>query len=82
MELCLHVIKSEDFEKYCQLIRIFAMRAFHNIICVRPARTEYLSVGQVMEQGEGRHAAVEAYLKSRLNIFNKYFICLIFYLLI
>jgi hypothetical protein len=71
MELCLEIIKNDDFEKYEQLIRIFAMKAFHNIICVRPARTEYLSVGQVMEQGEGRHAAVEAYLKNRLNIFNK-----------
>lgn len=70
-QYCLNVIKDPDFTKYSQLHRIFAMRAFHNIICCRPTRVEYLNTDSVTEQGELRQQGIERFVKERLIVFNR-----------
>lgn len=70
VEMCMEVIKDPEM-KYSQLLKIFAMRAFHNIFSIRATRAEYLNQELVLEQGEFRAAAVEEFLKGRLGIFNQ-----------
>lgn len=64
------VIRDNE-KRYPVLLKIFAMRAFHNILSVRPGRLDYLNTDCILEQGEARDAAVEAYHKDLLTIFNK-----------
>ena len=70
MTPCAEVI--EDIENiYHPLIKLSALKAFHNIVSERPARAEYLSTEKVREQGPARDTAIEEFYKKRLNIFSK-----------
>jgi hypothetical protein len=71
MELCLTIIVDKENCRD-QLTKVFAMSGFQNILAIRPGRLEFLSVTSVTEQGEFRHAAVQAYYNTRLSIFNRY----------
>jgi hypothetical protein len=71
MELCLEVIIDKN-NVHGQMLKVFAMSAFQNILAIRPGRLEFLSTTCVPEQGEYRHAAVTAYFNQRLSIFNRY----------
>lgn len=70
IELAIEILRDPE-EKFSQLHKIYAMRAFYNIFSVRAARAEYLNQDLVTEQGEFRAAAVEEFLKDRLGIFNQ-----------
>ncbi|RYH07754.1 hypothetical protein EON65_41495 [archaeon] len=54
------------------MMKIFALRALHNILSVRPGRLEFLDTDSVMAIGEFRQAAMEKHLKGKLEIFNRY----------
>ncbi len=70
LDICLRVIRDPEGE-LSQLYKVYAMRALHNIMTARPARVEYLSQEKVTVQGEFREAAIEAFYKDRLGIFNQ-----------
>lgn len=71
IEWCLKIIIDRD-DQYDPLHKIYTMRAFYNIMSVRPSRSEYLNEDLVQQQGEEREGAVERFYKDRLGIFNKY----------
>jgi hypothetical protein len=70
MEMCVELIKDEK-DKIDTKLKIYAMKALHNIFSVRSARVEYLNTEQVHVRGPERDAAVEEFLTKRLSIFNK-----------
>jgi hypothetical protein len=70
MELCVKLVKDEE-RKYDTKLKIYAMKALHNIFAVRVARVEYLNIEKVHVRGPARDAAIEEFLTNRLNIFNR-----------
>ena len=55
-------------------MKVFALRALHNILSIRPGRLDFLATDTVMAVGELRQIALEKHLKGKLEIFNKYLI--------
>jgi hypothetical protein len=74
------VIDKED--KINNKVKMHAMRALYNLFSVRGTRVEYLNTERVQAGGINKDEAIEEYLKTKLNIFNKYEFYLLFYLLI
>jgi hypothetical protein len=68
--LCVDVIVDED-HKHEEVLKVFALRALHNILSTRPGRLEFLSTASVPEQGDLRQAAVVAFYNKRMGIFNR-----------
>lgn len=71
MDICLDIVIDADGRRPI-LLKIAALNALHNIFSNRPGRLDFLNTDSVMEQGEFRQAAMEAYLKTKLRIFNRY----------
>lgn len=63
----------EDREYNCiGMLKIAAFHAFHNLLSCRPGRTDFLNTDSVTEMGEHRQQAMEAYLKTKFSVFNRY----------
>jgi hypothetical protein len=69
--MALAVVKDET-GRYDTKLKVYAMFALHNLFSVRATRVEYLNTDRVTIKGPGRDAAVEEYLVSKLNIFNRF----------
>jgi hypothetical protein len=70
MMFCAEVIEDRQRNQHA-LVKLSAMKAFHNILSVRAARAEYLSLEKVKEQGPGRDAAIEEFYKRRIGMFSQ-----------
>eukprot|EP01031_Cornospumella_fuschlensis_P025147 gene25147-30368_t len=71
IDRCVEIIVDKDNVK-SNMMKVFALRALHNILSIRPGRAEFLETDSVMAIGEFRQAAMEKHLKTKLEIFNKY----------
>lgn len=71
MDRCVMIIRDAE-NNQPTLLKLFVMEAFHNILCARAGRLDYLDTSVVPEQGELRDAAVERFLEHRLTLFNRY----------
>ncbi len=69
--MCVEVVKDIQ-NKYDTKLKVYAMKALHNLFSVRATRVEYLNTDRVTVKGPGRDEAVEQFLTSKLNIFNTY----------
>lgn len=56
---------------YTSGVRVFGLHALHNLFCSRQGRAEHFNIMSVIDAGEGRTAAIENYIRSRIVIFNK-----------
>jgi hypothetical protein len=68
MDLCVESIRDPN-GTVPQLVKVFALNAFHNILSLRAGRLEYLNTNSIHEIGDERQKAVERYLYGRLSIF-------------
>lgn len=71
MEECIHTIGDIN-GTISSLVKVFALHAFHNILCVRAGRLEYLNTNSINEIGDERQKAVERHLFAKLDIFTRY----------
>eukprot|EP01040_Poterioochromonas_malhamensis_P000633 gene632-675_t len=71
LDMCVEVVKDLQ-NKYDTKLKVYAMKALHNLFSVRATRVEYLNTDRVTVKGPGRDEAVEQFLTSKLNIFNRY----------
>lgn len=68
MDIVVETIKDEKKE-ISDLIKVFALNAFHNILSTRAGRVEFVNTNSIREIGDERQKAIERYLNSRLSIF-------------
>jgi hypothetical protein len=54
------------------LERLFILRAIHNIITHPAGRSQYTSTAHITETGDERQKALDAFIKKRLTMYNKY----------
>mmetsp|Transcript_12987 Transcript_12987/g.19545 ORF Transcript_12987/g.19545 Transcript_12987/m.19545 type:complete len:495 (-) Transcript_12987:1786-3270(-) len=72
MDLCVETIRDPN-STIPQLVKVFALNAFHNILSIRAGRLEYLNTNSIHEIGDERQKAIERYLYGRLSIFVGFF---------
>ena len=68
--MCVEVVTDKE-DKINNKLKMYAMRALFNLFSVRGTRVEYLNTERVQAGGVNKDEAIEEYLKTKLNIFNK-----------
>lgn len=71
LHLCYKCLEDKEYQ-YSITEKCFVAAAFFNMMSVRACRMDYFDQAQVLEQGEGRQAAIDLFTAERCSLFNKY----------
>ncbi len=54
------------------LEKIFMLRTLHTLLATRPGRAEFFSTKGIKEEGDERQHAIDAFIKGRVTMFNRF----------